>query len=83
MNTALLRFILDALRALGELGAAEERILRDARAEGFVTLTAPALLTALRQLADQRYVTPYTPPLGGQRWRITALGTSALAEQGV
>lgn len=82
-RASLRRLLLLALELSGELGMPENRLLADARAEGFVGLTAPQLELQLRAMADGRHVTPYDPQLGAKRWRITALGHSALVEAGL
>jgi len=82
-SQSLAVFLMVGLRAAGDAGRGEDRLLLDARREGFADLAAPDLQLQLRGLADKSWLAPYNSPLGGKRWRITARGESALAEQGL
>ncbi len=73
--------VLQALRAIGATGLSESGLANSARLAGF-TLTVPELAVELRTLGDQNLIAAFTP-LGGRRWRITALGESQLAEAGL
>lgn len=75
--------LLQALRAVGDRGRGEHLLLTDSRMAGFESLTLPQLQLELRALADKRWVVPFSPPLGGQRYRITDFGASQLEEQGL
>lgn len=81
MNPLLLDILL-ALRDGKQFGLSVEILLPRLRAGDHRGLTVPQLETALRDLADQTFVTSMRGPLGGVRWRITAVGISALEEIG-
>jgi hypothetical protein len=74
--------ILQALKAAGDLGRPEDRMLNDVRLAGF-DLTAPALQSELRTLGDKNWITPFSPAIGPKRHRITELGKSKLVEVGL
>jgi len=71
------------LVAARENGLPLAQLLTDLRAGAYRSLTEPQLEIALRDLADVSYVVAFDAPFGGRRWRITALGKSALAEEGL
>lgn len=75
--------LLTFLRSSAQYGLDATLLLQDAREARHRSLSLPELEAALRDLADRSYVTPYTSALGAQRWRITALGESALQEAGL
>jgi hypothetical protein len=75
--------LLLALKAAAQYGLPLDALLADLRRGRHRGLTQPQLETALRDLADQSLATPFDSPLSGRRWRITALGTSALQEEGL
>jgi hypothetical protein len=70
------------LRAVGTYGLDVGTLLTDLRLQRHRDLTEPALKQALRDLADRSLVTEFTSVLEVRRWRITALGESALQEAG-
>lgn len=72
--------ILTELRALTQYGLSAETLLTYLRATNHRDLSLPDLKEQLRNLADNSFVTAYASALGGQRWRITGLGLSALKE---
>lgn len=74
-------FVLLVLRASGDLGMSQARLLVELRRESFTDLTAPQLEAAIRELADKSFTTPLVTALGENRWRITSLGRSVLDEQ--
>lgn len=82
MNTLAID-ILTQLRAPGRFGLSLADLLRDLRAMRHRALAFPELESAVRELADVSYVVPFRSPLSGERWRITALGESALKEAGL
>lgn len=82
MNTLALD-ILTTLRVAMQFGLGLPELLRDLRAMRHRALTQPELETAVRDLADKSYVTQFTSPISGARWRITALGHSILKEEGL
>lgn len=71
------------LVAAREYGLPLAQLLTDLRTGAHRSLTQPQLEIALRDLADVSYVVAFDSPLSGRRWRITALGKSALAEEGL
>ena len=73
--------ILQTLRAIGATGQNESGLANAARLAGF-DLTLAELGVELRAVADENLIAAFTP-LGGKRWRITALGESQLAEAGL
>lgn len=75
--------LLIALRAAGRFGAAEDDLLVDMRRGSHRELSAPDLVQALRDLADQSYVSAFNSALETKRWKITRLGTDALKEEGL
>jgi hypothetical protein len=75
--------ILIELRNRQQYGDTEPRLLSMLRVGGERNLTAPELEKALRDLADKSWVTPFNAVLVGKKWRITALGESALTEAGL
>jgi len=75
--------LLLALRAAGQFGAAAEDLRTDMRRGRHRELAVPELEKALRDLADESHATRFTTALGTKRWRITALGASALQEEGL
>lgn len=76
-------FLLLSLNAAGEVGMPAGAILVRARTHTFASLTQPVLDVQLRALADRHLVISYAPTLGASRWKITARGNAALAEQGL
>lgn len=74
--------LLILLRAVGVYGLDIGTILSDLRLQRHRDLTEPVLKQALRDLADKSLVTEFTSVLEVRRWRITALGDSALKEAG-
>lgn len=81
--TALHTDLLLLLRPARDYGEGETKLLARLRQDGNRDLTAPTLLIALRELADKSWISPFTSPLSGKRWRITALGESILGEEGL
>jgi hypothetical protein len=75
--------LLLALRPAGIYGAAVDDLLTDMRRGRHRELTHPELEKALRDLADQSFAKTVTTPLKKKRWAITAVGTSALEEEGL
>ena len=75
--------VLILLRAAGKYGVELETILPDLRKKRHRGLALPQLETAIRDLADQSFATQFTAATGSTRWRITALGESALQEDGI
>jgi hypothetical protein len=73
--------VLQALKAAGDVGRPEERLLTDARMAGF-DLTLPALQSELRTVADKNWITAFSP-IGVKRYRVTELGKSVLVEAGL
>ena len=71
------------LRGAGRFGIELSVALPDLRRGRHRELTLPELERAMRDLADARFATQFTSALGASRWRITALGESALQEEGV
>lgn len=82
MNQIHIDLLLD-LRAHGQYGAKPADLLTDMRGGRHRELTQPDLDKALRDLADRSLATPYETVLKAKRWRITALGESALKEDGL
>lgn len=80
--TSLHIALLQALKAAGDVGRPEERLLTDARMAGFNALTVPTLQRELRALADRSLVNTFTP-IAGLRYRITSLGNAQLDEAGL
>ena len=78
----LLRDILLLLRPCAPYGLSVKKMLDDLRAEGHRDLTEPALVAAIRELADKALVDLLDSVLG-PRWRITELGKSTLREAGL
>lgn len=74
--------ILIDLRTAKEFGQTLPRLLSMLRVSGHRSLSEPELQKALRELADKSFVTTFTTALGNTSWRITALGKSALEEEG-
>lgn len=81
MNPLHFNILVD-LRTAGQYGQTVERQLPMLRVSGHRSLTVPKLEQALRDLADKSFVTPFESALGNKCWRITALGVSALSEEG-
>jgi hypothetical protein len=79
---ALLVDLLLALRAAAPRGLPADLLLTDMRRLRHASATLPQIEHALRDLADQRLVAPLGAVLS-DRWRITALGRSALEEEGL
>lgn len=75
--------LLLSLRPAGQFGLTPENLLSDARSGRHRDLAEPVLERALRDLADKSFVTTVDSPISGKRWRITALGESALKEDGL
>lgn len=72
-----------ALNGAGEFGLPLDNLAADLRRGRHRGATLPQVEKALRDLADRSFATPFDTELGGQRWRITGRGKSALAEEGV
>jgi len=72
-----------ALNGAGEFGLPLDNLLADLRRGRHRKLTQPQCEQALRDLADKSFATPFESGLSGTRWRITALGKSALTEEGI
>ncbi|MBI5693654.1 MAG: hypothetical protein HZC55_26555 [Verrucomicrobia bacterium] len=72
-----------ALGAAGDFGLPLDTLLADLRRGRHRSLAQPQCEKALRDLADRSLAAPYESELGVARWRITARGRSALAEEGV
>ena len=81
--TALHTDLLALLKSVGIYGLNAEDCLRRLRVAAHRDLTLPQTEQALRDLADKRFIAPFESPLSGKRWRITALGGSALNEEGL
>ena len=81
MNPLHFNILVD-LRTAGKFGQSLDRQLPMLRVSGHRGLTLPELETAMRDLSDKSFATPFEGALGGKRWRITALGESALVEAG-
>ena len=75
--------LLATLRASAAYGLSAADLLLRLRAGAHRALTLPEIETALRDLADRSLVAHFTSPLSGARWRLTALGASALQEEGL
>lgn len=74
--------ILQALKAAGDVGRPEDRLLTDARMAGFGDITMPVLQSELRTLADRNWIISFSP-IGAKRYRATDLGKSKLVEAGL
>jgi hypothetical protein len=74
--------LLVELRNLGKYGEEPTHLLTALR-PSFRLLAMPGLERALRDLADKSFITAFAGAIGGTRWRITALGESALQEAGL
>lgn len=74
--------LLIEFRNLGKYGDTIEHLLTAMR-PSFRTLTLPELETAIRDLGDKSLVTNFEGIMTGTRWKITALGESALKEEGL
>lgn len=73
--------LLKVLRAAGDVGVPEGRLLTAARESGFGFMSAPQLRVELQALADAGWISGRQPPLGGDtRWRITSLGEDIFVE---
>lgn len=87
MNESDLRdlhtFLLITLHGSAQIGMREVDILRRANMATFPTLTAPALATQLRLLANRQFVIWHQPSLDEPRWKILSLGRAALQEAGL
>jgi hypothetical protein len=75
--------ILLALHGAGKFGLKLDTLLADLRRGRHRGLALPLLETALRDLADKSFSTPFESALEEKKWRITHLGTSALQEEGL
>lgn len=82
MNPLYFNLLIE-LRQRSAYGETVAQLLTLLRVSGHRGLTLPELESALRALADKSWVTPFESPLSGKRWRITALGGSALTEEGI
>lgn len=82
MNQLTLNLLIE-LRQRAQYGDTGKNLLVLLRVGGHRGLTTPELEQALRDLADKSWVTPFDSPISGPRWRITALGESALKEEGL
>jgi len=74
--------LLLALNAAKPHGLPAGALLADMRQLRHRGVTLPQIETALRDLADKSFTAPLEGALTG-RWRITALGASALSEEGL
>ncbi len=72
--------LLRALRAAGQFGLYAEDLLADMRQGRHGDLTLPQLERALRDLADESFVEPFTTVLKQKRWKIAQHGINALTE---
>jgi hypothetical protein len=81
MNTLHIDLLL-ALRNVKPFGLTLELLLTDVRRARHRTATLPEIETAIRELADKRLAAHLESALSG-RWKITALGVSALEEEGL
>lgn len=81
--TTLHTDLLTLLRAAGRYGLSPANLLQDLRQARHRELSQPLLDRAVRDLADRSLVAAFDSPLSGRRWRITALGESALQEEGL
>ena len=72
--------LLIGLRAAKQYGLDVPTLLVDLRRGRHRDLAQPQLEQALRSLADDSFATTFTTVLKSKRWRITALGESALQE---
>jgi hypothetical protein len=79
----LLTDLLLLLRTAGEYGEIEGLLLSRLRLAGNRELTLPELKIAMLMLADRCWVARIESPLSGKRYRITVLGLSILAEEGL
>jgi len=75
--------ILLRLRNAGRFGQTIEDLLTELRLGNHRDVTEPQAETALRALADRSLVDPFTSVLQQKRWKILALGESALREAGL
>lgn len=82
MNQLALSLLIE-LRQRAQYGDTAVNLLVLLRVGGHRGLTAPEMDKALRDAADKSWVTPFESPISGKRWRITALGESALKEEGL
>lgn len=82
MNNLQLDLLID-LSLAGQYGLNPETLLADLRRGRHRELTLPGLEAAARDLADRRLVASFDSALRDRRWRITALGTAALQEEGI
>jgi hypothetical protein len=73
--------LLLALRGAAKFGVGVDELLTDLRRGRHRELALPDLEQALRDLADKSFATTFNSALGSKRWRITALGMSALQEE--
>lgn len=80
--TPLHKDLLLALHAARPNGLTAELLTSDMRGLRHRSATVPQVQTALRDLADRSLAAPMAGPLT-DRWRITALGSSALTEEGL
>ena len=72
-----------ALNGAGEFGLPAAKLLTDLRLGRHRNLAQPQLEKALRDLADKSFATPFEDGFGGERWRITGRGASAVQEAGL
>lgn len=75
--------LLLALKGAGDFGLPVSNLLDDLRLGRHRNLAQPQLERALRDLADKSFATPFDSGLGGERWRITGRGDSAVQEAGL
>lgn len=71
------------LRSASQYGQTLAVLLDDLRERRHRQLAVPELERAVRELADRSLVSTFESPLSGTRWRITALGTDTLKEEGL
>ena len=76
-------FALTSLLGSGDLGITAERLTANARLHVDRNLTEPEVAAELRTQADKGWAARYTPAIGAERWRITAIGRSTAAEMGL
>lgn len=73
--------LLLGLRAAAQFGLGLDDLLTDMRRGRHAEVSKPELEQALRDLVDRSFADAFKSPLGGKRWRILALGESALREE--
>lgn len=76
-------FALRTLHVIGPIGLRVEDLLVRCRTQGWPKLTTPELEHELSVLGNKSLVMPFVSAMGAERWKVTALGTAALQEQGL